>query len=110
MPTNVPNYSDQRTYPRIMAPIFVDYLGGEVLLCQPVENISLGGICLAGVQPERIGTKVNLVFFRHDDNATLPAVGKIVWANSLSGNDVGIQFEEMDEPRKQLLQQWLSDG
>jgi uncharacterized protein (TIGR02266 family) len=97
-----------REHPRYEVSAYVDYTGSEVLLYHRIQNISLGGICIASPNIEEVGTMVELVINFPDLGTSISAQGEVVWANRENPMDMGIRFVEMDEAKRETLRQFIS--
>src|SRR5215813_3964541 len=100
---------DRRTreFPRYEISAYVDYTGSEVLLYHRIQNISLGGICIATPSIEEIGTEVDLVINFPELGTTLSLRGEVVWANRESPMDMGIRFRDLDDAKRDTLKQYI---
>jgi len=101
---------DRRTreFPRFEVSAHVDYTGSEVLLYHRIQNISLGGICIATPSIEEVGTTVDLVInFPELDGVSISVRGQVVWANRDPPMDLGIRFVDLDDEKRGILRQYL---
>ena len=101
--------ADRRTreFPRYEVSAYVDYTGSEVLLYHKIQNISLGGICIASPSIEEVGTIVDLVINFPELGTSLAVHGEVVWANREPPMDMGIRFVELDEAKRETLRQYI---
>jgi uncharacterized protein (TIGR02266 family) len=101
---------DRRTreFPRYEVSAYVDYTGSEVLLYHRIQNISLGGICIASPSIEEVGTIVDLVINFPELGTSLSTRGEVVWANREVPMDMGIRYIDMDDPKRETLRQYIT--
>ena len=97
-----------RAFPRFEVEARVDYTGTEILLNHRIQNLSLGGMCIAGDAVEDLGTTVDLVINFPELQTSITARGEVVWANAEPPMDMGIRFLDLDSERKETLRRYLS--
>jgi uncharacterized protein (TIGR02266 family) len=97
-----------REHPRYEVSAYVDYTGTEVLLYHRIQNISLGGICIASPSIEEVGTLVDLVINFPELGTSLALRGEVVWANRESPQDMGIRYVDMDDEKRETLRQYIN--
>ena len=74
----------------------------------PVQNLSLGGVCLQHTDVQEVGTVVDLVIHFPDlDGAQLSVRGVVAWVNREEPTDMGIHFLDLDDQRRQMLREFL---
>jgi uncharacterized protein (TIGR02266 family) len=101
---------DRRTreHPRYEVNAYVDYTGTEVLLYHRIQNISLGGICIATPSVEEVGTVVDLVVNFPELGTSLAVRGEVVWSNREEPMDIGIRFVDLDESKRETLRKYIT--
>jgi Tfp pilus assembly protein PilZ len=97
-----------RAHPRYEIDAHVDVMGGEVLPCERIQNISLGGICITTTSQAEVGSPVDVVINFPDLGAQLQLRGQVAWANRTPPQDVGIRWVELDEERREMLKKYIS--
>ncbi len=97
-----------REFPRFEVNAYVDYTGNEVLLHHRIQNISLGGVCIAASGVEDVGTIVDLVINFPDLNASISLKGEVAWVNREAPMDMGIRYVDLDSERKDTLRKYIS--
>jgi uncharacterized protein (TIGR02266 family) len=103
-----PGTRNNREHPRYEVSAYVDYTGSEVLLYHRIQNISLGGICIASPSIEEVGTTVDLVINFPELGQSLSLRGEVVWANREPPMDMGIRFVEIDDAKRETLRQYIT--
>ncbi len=100
---------ERRSSPRIQCDARVDYGSpNEVILDHEVQNLSLGGACLAVSEVQPIGTKVVLFLTLPGTDAEgVEVEGEVAWCNDIEPRDIGIRFITMDERARQLLVRYV---
>ena len=98
---------DARRHPRYEVDAYVDYTGKEVGLCNRVQNISLGGICIQSGNIEDVGTVVDLVINFPELDAAIALRGEVVWANRQDPQDMGIRYLDMDDKQLATLRRYI---
>ena len=99
---------DRRESPRVRADVRVDYGSpDEVILDHEIENLSLGGACLAVTTTQPVGSKVVLFLNLPEGEGAsaepLEIGGEVVWSNDTEPRDIGVRFTSMtDEGRAAL--------
>ena len=97
-----------RAHPRFEVNAVVDLVGGDQPHEHPVQNISLGGICIRNPTIEEVGTRVSLLIHFPDLGAPpLSLQGEVVWANHADPPDMGIRFVDLDEEKREILREFL---
>lgn len=97
---------EARVHPRLRLNIAADVIGDEVLLAQPVEDISLGGCRFAGPAWEREGSVVQLVVSFPASGAAVSVEGTIVRADRA---DMGIRFHAITDEQKWALRKHIRE-
>jgi uncharacterized protein (TIGR02266 family) len=97
-----------REHGRYEVSAYVDYTGSEVLLYHRIQNISLGGICIASPSIEEVGTEVDLVINFPELGTSLALRGEVVWANREPPQDMGIRYVDMDDEKRETLKQYIN--
>lgn len=100
----------RRRHKRIKCDARVDYGSStEVLLDHDVQNLSLGGACLAVSTVQPMGSKVLLVLsFPDMDDISIEVEGEVVWANDEHPRDIGIAFLDMEDTARQVLKDYIA--
>lgn len=78
-------------------------VGGRVFHVT-VENVSLGGACLAASSPVRNTEFLKIHLALPAQERAISGLGRIIWRRE---KKVGIQFVVMDENEKKELEQWI---
>jgi len=96
---------DRRESPRVRADVRVDYGSpDEVILDHEIENLSLGGACLAVTSAQPVGSKVVLFLnLPGEDAEPLEIAGEVVWSNDTEPRDIGIRFTTMTDEGREAL-------
>jgi uncharacterized protein (TIGR02266 family) len=97
-----------REFPRYEVNAYVDFTGNEVLLFHRIQNISLGGVCIATSGVEEVGTLVDLVLNFPELDASIAIKGEVVWANHEPPMDMGIRYIDLDDERKDTLRKYIN--
>ncbi len=76
-------------------------------------NISGGGMFLITQEPYPAGTSLRVTFHLPDDDKTVEAAGRVVWArDEKEGSDrqpgMGIEFLEIDEQDRQRVRKFIN--
>jgi uncharacterized protein (TIGR02266 family) len=108
---------ERRKYVRLTADVEVRY---DVLDTKSHEamqavtrNISAGGICLIINEQLPIGTVLQLDIYLPQNQPVIKAKGKIVWisafrmANEKERYDAGIEFIEIDEEQRKIIDKYV---
>ncbi len=94
---------DQRVHPRYEIDSSADVSGG----IHRIVNISLGGICIRTSRLQEVGAPVDVVLDLPELGRRLELSGQVVWVNREPPEDVGIRWTGLDEPRRQLLVEYI---
>jgi uncharacterized protein (TIGR02266 family) len=98
----------EREFPRYEVSAYVDYTGSEVLLYHRIQNISLGGVCIASPSIEEVGSVVDLVINFPELGTSISMRGEVAWANREPPMDMGIRYIEMDDQKRDTLKQYIA--
>lgn len=101
---------DRRQHPRIDVDWAVDYGSKDTYLFSYISDISAMGIFVHTVNPEPVGTHLNLRF-TPPGKETLELEGQVTWVNPVHTDKnpqrrpgMGIQFVNVDDDQKMQLQ------
>lgn len=105
---------DRRESPRVQADVRVDYGSpDEVILDHKIENLSLGGACLAVTTTQPVGSEVVLFLNLPDGEGAsaepLEIGGEVVWSNDTEPRDIGIRFTTMTEEGREALRRLVME-
>ena len=107
---------EKRVHPRrtLRTQVIFEDESGEGFIYFYSTDVSLGGLFLESDIPLKVGTRVFLSFSLRDGEAPIRAVGRVVrvereTAESLSIIGMGVQFSDLPEAAKQLIQNYV-DG
>jgi hypothetical protein len=98
---------EARVHPRLRLNVLADVIGEEVLLAQPLDDISLGGCRFTGAAWEPAGTEIQLVLSFPASGAQVPLDGTIVRA---SEHDMGVRFHAITEEQKWALRKHIREA
>ena len=98
--------AEARLHPRFAVEARADVIGEEVVLSQPIADISLGGCRFAGSAWEAAGTLVQVVLTFPTLSANLPLAGRVVRATD---HDMGLRFENLSDEQKWALRKHIRD-
>jgi hypothetical protein len=98
---------EARTHPRMRLNVLADMIGDEVLLAQPLEDISLGGCRFAGPAWEPEGGEIQLVLSFPASGATVSVEGTIVRAGDA---DMGVRFHAITDEQKWALRKHIREA
>lgn len=99
---------DNRAHPRYEVDALVDLQAGGESSQSPIQNLSLGGICLRTSFLEEVGRTVDVVLRIPELDQELSLHGEVVWVNRSPPQDVGIRWKDLDPERRDVLQRYLS--
>ncbi len=99
--------TERREHPRFPVSALVDFTGSELLLQQPLVDLSLGGLGLTCSLPEAPGQRVDLVMDLDRINITLAVQGEVRWCAGQGPVRVGVAFVGLDVERTRVLQRYL---
>ncbi len=99
--------ADARLHPRFPIPATADVIGQEVVLAQPIADLSMGGCRFTGKGWEAPGVDVELVLTFPRKSANLPLSGVVVRA---SDRDMGIAFQDLSDEQKWALRKHIRDA
>jgi len=98
-----------RVYPRVQVSATIDVNMDDIGLefFNKIENISLGGVCIATAgDPEVVGTEVELVLNLPEDKDVILS-GEVVWASIAPNPMMGVRFLDLDTDAKTKLRNYL---
>lgn len=98
--------AEARLHPRFAIDAHADVIGDEVVLCQPLGDISLGGCRFWGQGWEAEGAEVQIVLSFPSLKANLPVSGVVVRSGA---RDMGIRFHNLTDEQKWALRKHLRD-
>ena len=98
---------EARVHPRLRLNVLADVVGEEVLLAQPLEDISLGGCRFVGPAWEVAGTELQLVLSFPASGAQVPLDGTVVRANDA---DMGVRFHAITDEQKWALRKHIREA
>ncbi len=98
---------EARLHPRLRLNVLADVIGEEVLLAQPLEDISLGGCRFAGPAWEPEGGTIALVLSFPASGATVTIDGTIVRASEV---DMGVRFHAITDDQKWALRKHIREA
>lgn len=101
---------EQRRHPRRTLEARVDCIGREVLLNQPLVNISAGGLRLDPHDPEEPGQTVELLLHRPGQSTALALRGEVVWARCGAPGAMGLRFLALDRGKEAAIKRFLGSG
>lgn len=96
-----------RQYPRVRIKATVDVNAEELILFHPVENISLGGVCIQVPSLQEAGSKVEIVINLTEDEDEIEAKAEVVWTAESPEPRLGLRFIEMDDNARLRLRSYL---
>lgn len=96
-----------RVHPRLRLNVLADVIGEEVLLAQPLEDISLGGCRFAGRAWEAEGRVIQLVLSFPASSATVSLEGTIIRS---SDADMGVRFHAITDEQKWALRKHIREA
>lgn len=74
----------------------------------PIENLSLGGVCIRCDIPQEIGTLLHLVL-QMPGHEPLALLGEVAWVNRALPIDIGVRFHALTETQRRALYQHLNE-
>ncbi len=98
---------EARVHPRLRLNVLADLIGEEVLLAQPLEDISLGGCRFAGPAWEREGGELQLVLNFPASGAAVSVEGRVVRASEA---DMGVRFHAITDEQKWALRKHIREA
>ena len=98
---------EPRIHPRLRLNVFADVIGEELLLAQPLEDISLGGCRFGGRAWEDEGNVIQLVLSFPASGATVSLEGTIIRA---SESDMGVRFHAITDEQKWALRKHIREA
>ena len=98
---------EARVHPRLRLAAHADVIGSEVLLAEPLDDISLGGCRFGSAAWESEGTEVQMVLSFPKIGANLPVTGMVVRA---SDRDMGVRFHNLSDEQKWALRKHLREA
>ena len=98
--------NESRIHPRLKLDAIADVIGSEVMLAQPLDDISVGGCRFAGPAWESVGTELQLVLGFPSINASVPLDGLVVRA---SERDMGVRFHRLADEQKWALRKRIRE-
>jgi hypothetical protein len=98
---------EARFHPRVRSSVTVDVIGHEVMLAQPLDDISLGGCRFIGPAWEPVGRELELVLDFPASGATVQLVGLVVRATE---KDMGVRFHQITDDQKWALRKHLRES
>jgi hypothetical protein len=104
--THAPLLKDARADGRYEIDAYVDLTLGETR-SHPIQNISLGGICIQTKQLDEVGSLVDVILKFPELGREIAMRGQVVWANRTPPPDVGIRWVDLDESRRSLLNEYI---
>ena len=100
-----PVEKENRAHPRYEVEAEADLSAGASQSSHPIQNLSLGGICIRTPILEEVGQPVDVVLRLPDRELSLS--GEVVWVNRTPPQDVGIRWTDLDEDRRGVLRRYL---
>jgi hypothetical protein len=98
---------EARVHPRLQLNVLADVIGEEVLLAQPLEDISLGGCRFAGPAWEPEGSEIQLVLSFPASGATVSLDGTIIRTGDA---DMGVRFHAITDEQKWALRKHIREA
>lgn len=98
---------EARIHPRLQLNVLADVIGQEVLLAQPLDDISLGGCRFSGAAWEPEGAEIQLVLSFPASGATVSLEGTIIRA---SESDMGVRFHAITDEQKWALRKHIREA
>jgi uncharacterized protein (TIGR02266 family) len=95
---------DPRVHPRYEIDSSAAISGGN----HPIQNISLGGICIRTNRLQEVGAPVDVVLDLPQLGQRLELSGQVVWVNREPPEDVGIRWTNLDAERRVLLGDYIN--
>ena len=101
---------ENRAHPRYEVSAQVDLTEPAGTSSRPIQNLSLGGICiqttdLGGL--EEVGAKVDVLLRFPELEAEMAVRGEVVWVNREPPAEVGIRWLDLDDERRSLLARYF---
>jgi hypothetical protein len=98
---------EARVHPRLRLNVLADVIGEEVLLAQPLEDISLGGCRFAGPSWEPDGGEIQLVLSFPASGATVSLEGTIIRSGD---SEMGVRFHAITDEQKWALRKHIREA
>ena len=98
---------EARVHPRLRLKVLADVIGEEVLLAQPLEDISLGGCRFAGPAWEPDGGEIQLVLSFPASGATVSLEGTVA---RTTDTEMGIRFHAITDEQKWALRKHIREA
>jgi uncharacterized protein (TIGR02266 family) len=99
--------NDNRAHPRYEVDAKVDLTAPSGTSSDPIQNLSLGGICLQTTTVEEIGATVDVLLRFPELGQELAVRGEVVWVNREPPAEVGIRWVDLDPERREVLARYL---
>ena len=96
---------EHREHPRYEVDARAQLQAGAASSSHPIQNLSLGGICIRTPILEEVGQPVDVVLRLPGRELSLR--GEVVWVNPTPPQDVGIRWTDLDDDRKKVLRRYL---
>jgi hypothetical protein len=96
---------DARLHPRHAILAHADILGTQVVLRQPVRDISVGGCQFEGLAWEEIGTQIEIVLSFADSQVHVPVRAQVVHA---SLQRWGVRFTGLNEDQRWAMRRAMT--
>jgi uncharacterized protein (TIGR02266 family) len=98
---------ENRAHPRYEVSAKVDLTEPSGTSSRPIQNLSLGGICIQTPSLEEVGASVDVLLRFPELGAEMAVRGEVVWVNREPPAEVGIRWLDLDEERRALLARYF---
>jgi len=105
--------ADKRKHKRLPVRIRIQYRTADQFFQDYIQNLSVGGIFIETKNPLSVGTKLQVQFSLPEMEDMITADGMVVHRLHVGRSEnppaggMGIQFAELDEKSKQLLEEYI---
>lgn len=96
-----------RRHPRWDVDGEVDVAGQELLLYQPVKDLSIGGMRAQTACPAQVGRRLSVTLTSPGKAEPIQIEGSIVWSDDYPSSEVGIRFD-LTPTQKEELNEYIS--
>lgn len=99
-PPAAPSTAAPRWHARYASPVWADVAGTGVLLCHPVEDLSMGGACVQTPIPEPVGGRVQIALSLARSGSPLVLEAEVVWTRA---GRMGLRWLGLNASRRRQL-------
>jgi hypothetical protein len=99
--------NDARAFPRYEVDAQAECFAAGASSSYPIQNLSLGGICIRSSVLADVGSRVEVVLRLPELGLELRLEGEVVWVNRTPPQDVGIRWVALDADRRAVLSRYL---